>query len=420
MDNKRNVVFIAGKDPSIALGGHVSYVRAHAMAAREAGFVPHIFCPSSRSDSTESDFGVVHRIRTAVVQAANPYFHKSFLPWQAQLMAPVIVRFFESRPGTRLIHAFASWGYVGVLACRRLRQLGVKTSLINGVYTTAKHESLGRVRGLDRCHGPLQRLLHWGDNLWIEHVVARCERRAYVESNAVVLNYDSVRTLVEAEFGPRQNIRKLPYTSEIAFQRLDSDEPAETPAALVGLPTRSPKIVSVSRHDPRKGLHVLLQALSRLRANGVDFSACLVSGGPLLASHRQLAARLGLGDVVAIPGWVPDPSPFLRHADVFVLPSLEEGSGSVALIEAMEMGLPVVASRLDGIPEDLVNGESGVLVEPADVSSLSDGLRQVLTDNALRQRLAQNARKTFETRFSPDAMTRALGVLYEELLRDVE
>jgi hypothetical protein len=110
MDNKRNVVFIAGKDPSIALSGQVSYVRAHAMAAREAGFVPHIFCPSSRSDSTESDFGVVHRIRTAVVQAATPHFHKSFLPWQAQLMAPVIVRFFESRPGTRLIHAFASLG----------------------------------------------------------------------------------------------------------------------------------------------------------------------------------------------------------------------------------------------------------------------------------------------------------------------
>ncbi len=61
-----------------------------------------------------------------------------------------------------------------------------------------------------------------------------------------------------------------------------------------------------------------------------------------------------------------------------------------------------------------------MLVEPGDVSALTDGLRQVLTDNALRQRLAQNARRTFETRFSPDAMTRALWALYEELLRDVE
>ncbi len=161
MDNKRNVVFISGKDPSIALGGGASYVRAHAIAAREAGFAPHIFCPSSRSDSTESDFGVIHRIRTAVVQAATPPFFKSFLPWQAQLMAPVIVRFFESRPGTRLIHAFSSWGYGAVLACRRLRHLGIEPLLINGFFTTAKHEYLGRVRGLDRCHGPLLRLLYW-------------------------------------------------------------------------------------------------------------------------------------------------------------------------------------------------------------------------------------------------------------------
>ena len=62
------------------------------------------------------------------------------------------------------------------------------------------------------------------------------------------------------------------------------------PEPMAGL--SGPRIVSVSRHDPRKGLHVLLQALSRLRVTGVDFSACLVSGGVLLAAHRQLASRL--------------------------------------------------------------------------------------------------------------------------------
>ena len=230
----------------------------------------------------------------------------------------------------------------------------------------------------------------------------------------MTLNYASVRELVQTEFGLRDDLRMLPYTSEFAFRDSDSHRHPAMPEAILGLPR--PLIVSVSRHDPRKGLHILLQALSRLRATGVSFSACLVSGGALFEAHRQLVTRLRLGDVVTTPGWVPDPYPFLRHADIFVLPSVEEGSGSVALLEALELGLPVVASRLDGIPEDVEDGESGVLVEPGDIGALTEGLQRVLSDDALRQKLASNARHTFEARFSPEAMTHALGALYEEFL----
>ena len=69
MSYERNVVFITGKDPSVAAGGQMSYVRAHTRAARGAGFEPHIFCPASRSDTTEFDFGVVHRVRTSGIPA---------------------------------------------------------------------------------------------------------------------------------------------------------------------------------------------------------------------------------------------------------------------------------------------------------------------------------------------------------------
>jgi len=174
-------------------------------------------------------------------------------------------------------------------------------------------------------------------------------------------------------------------------------------------------IVSVSRHDPRKGIPVLLRALAELRDAGVVFRACLVSGGEYIDANRRLAEQLNLSDQVALTGYVPDPFDYLQHADVFVLPSLQEGSGSLSLLEALQAGAAVVASNLDGIPEDVTDGESALLVEPGNVTALTQALRRVVTDTALRERLRQRARATFETRFSANAMSNALRDIYSEL-----
>jgi glycosyltransferase involved in cell wall biosynthesis len=145
----------------------------------------------------------------------------------------------------------------------------------------------------------------------------------------------------------------------------------------------------------------------------------VLSGGELLDAHRRLARRLGLADAVALPGWVPDSFPYLQHADVFVLPSLQEASGSMAAIEAMQAGVAIIASRLDGIPEDLADGDDAVLVPPGDAVALAGALGRVLGDAGDRARLARRARQVFETRFSPEALTRALRDLYAEMLAEI-
>jgi glycosyltransferase involved in cell wall biosynthesis len=81
-----------------------------------------------------------------------------------------------------------------------------------------------------------------------------------------------------------------------------------------------------------------------------------------------------LGGRVALPGKLPDPRPYFRHADVFVLPSLEEGSGSVSLIEALEAGVAVVASDIDCIPDEVADGDSVLLFPPADAAAFTDAL----------------------------------------------
>jgi glycosyltransferase involved in cell wall biosynthesis len=177
-----------------------------------------------------------------------------------------------------------------------------------------------------------------------------------------------------------------------------------------------PLIAAVSRHDPHKGWDVLLGALDCLRRQGVPYRACLAGGGPQLTADRELARRLGLGGgSVEILGEVPDPFALLRRADVFVLPSRAEQSGSLSLLEALQAGCAVVASRVDGIPEDVTDGASALLVEPGDPAALAGALARLLGDSGLRRRLGTAARKVFEDRFSAAAFAAALGRVYAEL-----
>jgi glycosyltransferase involved in cell wall biosynthesis len=176
----------------------------------------------------------------------------------------------------------------------------------------------------------------------------------------------------------------------------------------------APLVVAVSRHDPRKGVNVLIRALARLRAAGIPFRACLVGGGPLLDRDRHLVTRLGLDSQVSVTGFVPDPRAYLELADVFVLPSLRESSGSVSLIEALHAGLPVVASSCDGIPEDVTDGQSALLVPPGDAEALAAALGRLLGDPALRQTLARGGQAVFVRRFSPGTVVDALQTVYGE------
>jgi glycosyltransferase involved in cell wall biosynthesis len=275
-----------------------------------------------------------------------------------------------------------------------------------------EHEYRGKLLGLSRSHGVGPRLHARAELLWQRLALRRFEARAYLQSCLVLVNYDSVRRLIVHRCGTPHAVRKVPYTSEAAFR---PDHAAATPPALAPLrPAVAPLVVAVSRHDPRKGIDVLLRALARLQAAGVPFRACLVGGGTLLAAHRRLADELGLGESTALVGCVPDPCPYLRAADLFVLPSLEEASGSLSLIEALQAGVAVVASAVDGIPEDVTDGDSALLVQPGDDAELSQVLRRLLLSPPLRHRLACRARETFVTKFSPEALTRALKETYAE------
>jgi glycosyltransferase involved in cell wall biosynthesis len=228
----------------------------------------------------------------------------------------------------------------------------------------------------------------------------------------VVVNYDSVIEILQRPYGPLP-IRKLPYSAPTAFDPVMADSPL--PAPLTGFGDSSaPLIVSVSRHDGRKGLDVLIRALASLRDRGIPFRACLVGPGVLLAAHRRYVRSLGLESQVLVPGRVPEVMPYLAAADVYALPSREEACGSLAVLEALQAGAPIVATTVDGVPEDLEHERNALLVPAGDHEALARGLVTLLEDPALRARLSAKARATYERRFAPEITARALAGLYRE------
>jgi glycosyltransferase involved in cell wall biosynthesis len=151
-----------------------------------------------------------------------------------------------------------------------------------------------------------------------------------------------------------------------------------------------PRVVFIGLLAPQKGVRTLVEAAERIRTPGAQL--VLVGDGPERSDVEDLARRLGVADRVHVTGFVPHdrvPSVF-ASADVLVLPSLYEELGTV-LVEAIHAGLPVVASRVDGIPEVVEDGITGLLVTPGDAGALAHAVDCVLGDAALARRLGANA-----------------------------
>ena len=392
------LVLISGKDVLDRVGGHETYVRAHGLAAARLGFEPHIFCVGPRPRTTDASFGIVHHVPAPLPVAL-----------QGPPFAAAVARFLRGVPGPIGIHGFAIWAAAAALAGRAVSRRGVVAVPLASAYGTRAYEVAAMQDGFVRELGPGQRFKYRAWLQWIRAVDDRVEGWGYARSRAVLVNYESVARILNRAYGLGPTVRRIPYASEDAFDEPVGLPPERGPGGSV------PLVLAVSRHDPRKGLDVLLRALAELAAEDVRFRACLVGSGALLESHRRLAAELGLSELVAIPGRVDDVGPYFAEADVFVLPSLAEASGSVAVLEALRAGASVVASACDGIPEDLEDGAEALLVPPGDADALAGALRRLLGSPELRARLAAGGRRAHDRRFSASRLVAGLEAVYGEL-----
>jgi glycosyltransferase involved in cell wall biosynthesis len=180
-----------------------------------------------------------------------------------------------------------------------------------------------------------------------------------------------------------------------------------------------PQIVEVGRLVPVKGQAMLLEAAARLRDAGHRFRLVFVGDGPDMEPLRALAQRLSLTDHTVFRGALAHDGvrEVLAASDVMCLPSFAEGV-PVVLMEAMSMEVPVVSSRIMGIPELLDDGRYGVLIAPGDVEALSRELATLLEDADRRAELGRRGREQIVANYDRAQCTRALlGLLQERLVR---
>jgi glycosyltransferase involved in cell wall biosynthesis len=172
-------------------------------------------------------------------------------------------------------------------------------------------------------------------------------------------------------------------------------------------PDRALVIGCVSRMEPLKGTGYLIDAFSQLAASRADARLMMVGEGRSRDDAEATIRERGLAGRCEFTGWFDgEIHDLLSTFDIFVLPSLWEGFPYV-LLEAMRAGLPIVSTRVGGVPEAIEDGVSGILVEPASAESLVDALARVFDDPGLRESLGRAARERFERCFTMDAMRRA-------------
>src|SRR5712691_5937869 len=158
------VLLVAGTDVLTGTGGHVAYVRAHAWAARRAGFEPHIVCLGRPGGRIETDFGVVHRapLRWNFDRFRTFGSRRHQLVWRFPLLVRAIESVMRGEGGAPLIHGFGVFGWAAVAACRSLRRRRVDTASVVSAYDTLAHEAKAKLRGVSSAHGVRRRLVATG------------------------------------------------------------------------------------------------------------------------------------------------------------------------------------------------------------------------------------------------------------------
>lgn len=180
----------------------------------------------------------------------------------------------------------------------------------------------------------------------------------------------------------------------------------------LGTPPGALLVGSVGRLARIKRYQDLILALAHL---GRPEVVCLLIGdGPEAAALAAVARQAGVSERVRLLGWREDIPRILAALRVFVLPSANEGMGRV-LVEAMAAGVPVVATRVGGIPSVVADGECGLLVEPGDVAGLAGAIGKLLADPSLARRMGAAGRRRAAA-YSVESMVERLDALYREIL----
>ncbi len=280
----------------------------------------------------------------------------------------------ELRPD--LVHALhlTSYGFLAALS-------GAQPSIVS-------------VWGTDVLEAPSLSLVH----RWIT-------RHALANAGAVSATGMRLAEATLPQMPAGKDVAVIPYGVNLdQFQ----PQPREHAGALT--------VGAVARLSPEKGFEHLLRAVALLRDRDTELRVVLAGDGPARAALERLAHDLGIAGAVEFTGELAhhDVPALLQRLDVFAMPSTWEGFG-VGAIEASAMQLPIVASDIHGIPDVVVDGETGILVPPADPPALAAATARLASDPALRQRMGAAGRAFVERHYDWSDNAALMEALYASM-----
>jgi glycosyltransferase involved in cell wall biosynthesis len=183
-----------------------------------------------------------------------------------------------------------------------------------------------------------------------------------------------------------------------------------------GVPADRLLIGAVGRLSAEKGFDVLIRAVAGLLREGADVQLLIAGDGDQKAELQALMGELGCAERMRLLGYCADTQALYEALDVFALSSRREGLPNVVL-EALAMEVPVVATRIAGVPRLIWDEVNGLLVEPEACAALQQALARLAGDAGLRARLARAGRQTVESSWSFEARMHKIAALYDEMLQ---
>lgn len=354
----------------------------------------------------------------------DPAAPKQLSSWERGMLKAIAVqRALRSRllklPG-RMARAAMQVGYLAVNVVRlsaAFRRHPVDVlHVMNGGYPGAQSAQIaGFVAKLSGCpvtvmtvcntpvarHFPktFERLLDWFVRGYYDAIVVAGEPVARMLVELRGLNPVRIVNIPEGVAAPDE------------YGAVQDDEPDEERS------TGTMTIAMVAGFLPHKGHRFLLEALALLRPEFPDLRATLVGDGPLMNDMRRLADQLGLSDIVTFMGFRPLPETLqiMSRSDVVAHPAIDEDM-PYAILHAMSLGKPVVATTVGLIPEAVQHQGTGCLVPPGDSAALADALRQLGSDRDRRRQMGAAARARYGEQHSVDVMVGRYATVFEGLL----
>ena len=246
---------------------------------------------------------------------------------------------------------------------------------------------------------------------WRRWLMSRGYRLVYRLFDRVIAVAPSIAADLVTRAGARVGAGKvdvIPSGIDLEEVRRASGEPARH------LPSRRPLIVSVANLFPIKGTSVLIEAMGLVVERHSGAHLVLVGDGPERASLEGLVARLHLVSRVTFAGSRPDATALTAAADLVVLASLSEGTPR-AILEALALERPLVATAVGGVPDLIVDGVTGRLAAPGKPTALADAMLELLGDPAGAREMSRKGRLHVAERFSLQQAARSTEAVYEHL-----